>query len=93
MAELPVMVLYHATVSRRVGMKGAGPCTSVRHLRRFIFLMHVCDPAGRDAAVKRVLDGWPPAGDGYRRGPADVTWDLATRELTVRVVDREVGGG
>jgi hypothetical protein len=88
-AELPVMMRYRATVSRRVGVNGISPCTSVRHLRRFVFLMPVVGAADRDAEVKRVLDGWSPAGEGLRRGAAAATWDLSGRELTVRVVDRE----
>lgn len=63
--------------------------TSVSHYRRFLFPTPVKDTAGREAALKRVLDGMPAAAGGFCRGPAVPWWHHSGRELRVRVVDRE----
>jgi hypothetical protein len=84
--ELPRMLGYG--FYRRVNID-ADFRTVITRRTRVAFARIPRGVAAREAVVKRLLDVLAPAPQGFRRGPADVTWDLSARELTVRFVDRE----
>jgi hypothetical protein len=63
----------------------------VEERHRLVFAQPFPDAAAREGYVKGFLDRRPPPREGYRRGPAAITWDLIGRVLDVSFVDREGG--
>jgi hypothetical protein len=68
---------------------GADAFPASRWRYRLLFAGPLPGRRGRDDYVKGFLDRRPPAREGFRRGVAAVTWDLAGRVLEISFEDRE----